>query len=111
MLVDGGIEFENFERTIDIIKDQINEMQKGNFTSDDIEISKESLKSSTRSIKDSIFLISEYFFSQNLSNDNRSLEEVIEDIDKVTKEDIVEAMSKLTLDTIYFMRNTKVMNQ
>lgn len=111
MLVDGGIEFENFERTIDIIKDQINEMQKGNFTSDDIEISKESLKSSTRSIKDSIFLISEYFFSQNLSNDNRSLEEVIEDIDKVTKEDIVEAMSKITLDTIYFMRNTKVMNQ
>lgn len=111
MLVDGGIEFENFERTIDIIKDQINEMQKGNFTSDDIEISKESLKSSTRSIKDSIFLISEYFFSQNLSNDNRSLEEVIEDIDKVTKEDIVEAMSKLTLDTIYFMRNTKVMNK
>ena len=68
------------------------------------------LKSSTMSIKDSIFLISEYFFSQILSNDNRSLEEIIEDIDRVTKEEIVEAMSKLTLDTIYFMRNKKAMN-
>lgn len=110
MLIDGGIEFENFEKTIDIIKEQIEEIQRGNFTMNDIEISKESLKSSTMSIKDSIFLISEYFFSQILSNDNRSLEEVLEDIDRVTKEDVVEAMSRLTLDTIYFMRNTKVMN-
>ncbi|NLV89188.1 MAG: insulinase family protein [Tissierellia bacterium] len=110
MLVDGGIEFANFEKTIDIIKEQIEEIQKGNFTTDDIEISKKSLISSTKSIKDSIFLISEYFFSQILSNDNRSLEEIIEDIDRVTKEEIVEAMSKLTLDTIYFMRNKKAMN-
>ncbi|NLY86470.1 MAG: insulinase family protein [Tissierellia bacterium] len=110
MLIDGGIEFENFEKTIDIIKEQIEEIRRGNFTMNDIEISKESLKSSTMSIKDSIFLISEYFFSQILSNDNRSLEEVLEDIDRVTKEDVVEAMSRLTLDTIYFMRNTKVMN-
>jgi len=110
MLIDGGIEFANFEKTIDIIKEQIEEIQKGNFTTDDIEISKKSLISSTKSIKDSIFLISEYFFSQILSNDNRSLEEIIEDIDRVTKEEIVEAMSKLTLDTIYFMRNKKAMN-
>ncbi|NLK44769.1 MAG: insulinase family protein [Tissierellia bacterium] len=111
MLVDGGIEFENFEKTIDIVKDQIEEMQKGNFTMDDIDISKKSIKSSTESIKDSIFLISEYFFSQILSNDNRSLEEVLEDIDRVSKQDIIEAMSTLTLDTIYFMRNTKVLNK
>jgi len=110
LLVDGGIEFENFEKTIDIIKEQIEEIQKGNFSEDDIEISKESLKSSTRSIKDSIFLISEYFFSQILSNDKRTLDEVIADIDKVTKGEIVEAMSKLTIDTIYFMRNPKIMN-
>ncbi|HEY8363454.1 MAG TPA: pitrilysin family protein [Tissierellaceae bacterium] len=110
LLVDGGIEFENFEKTIDIIKEQIEEIQQGNFSEDDIEISKESLKSSTRSIKDSIFLISEYFFSQILSNDKRTLDEVIADIDKVTKGEIVEAMSKLTIDTIYFMRNPKIMN-
>ena len=104
MLIDGGIEFSNFDKTIDIIKKELEEMKRGNFTEEDIEISKKSIKSSTESIKDSIFLISEFFFSQRLSDDNRSLEEIIKDIDSVTKEDIIQAISKVILDTIYFMK-------
>ncbi len=107
MLIDGGIEFNNFEKTIDIVKEQLEEMKHGNFTDEDIEVSKKSIKSSTESIRDSIFLISEYFFSQILSEDIRSLEEVLKDIDSVTKEEITEAMSKVVLDTIYFMKNSK----
>lgn len=107
MLIDGGIEFQNFEKTIDIINEQLEEMKKGNFTEEDIEISKKSIKSSTESIRDSAFLISEYFFSQILSMDNRSLEEILEDIDSVTKEEIVEAISQVVLDTIYFMKSSK----
>ncbi|MCQ4923839.1 insulinase family protein [Tissierella carlieri] len=107
MLIDGGIEFNNFEKTIDIVKEQLEEMKHGNFTDEDIEVSKKSIKSSTESIRDSIFLISEYFFSQILSEDIRSLEEVLKDIDSVTREEITEAMSKVVLDTIYFMKNSK----
>lgn len=107
MLIDGGIEFDNFEKTIDIIKEQVEEMKSGNFTDEDIEISKKSIKSSTESIKDSIFLISEFFFSQSLSNDYRSLEEILRDFDLVTKEEVIEATEKIALDTIYFMRNSK----
>lgn len=107
MLIDGGIEFENFEKTIDIIKEQLDEVKKGAFTDEDIEISKKSIKSSTESIKDSIFLISEFFFSQGLSNDHRSLDEILRDIDSVTKDEIIEATDKIALDTIYFMRNPK----
>lgn len=106
MLIDGGIEFSNFEKTIDIVKEQLEEMKTGSFTEEDIEISKKSLISSTESIKDSLFLISEFFFSQRLSNDNRSLEEIIKDINSVTKGEITEAISKVILDTIYFMKNS-----
>ncbi|MGJ0848387.1 EF-P 5-aminopentanol modification-associated protein YfmF [Tissierella praeacuta] len=107
MLIDGGIEFNNFEKTIDIVKQQLEEIKNGNFTDEDMEISKKSIKSSTESIKDSIFLISEYFFSQILSEDNRDFEEILRDIDSVTKQEIMEAMSKVALDTIYFMKNSK----
>lgn len=107
MLIDGGIEFDNFEKTVDIIKEQLEEMKSGNFTDEDIEISKKSIKSSTESIKDSIFLISEFFFSQSLSNDYRSLEEILRDFDLVTKEEVIKATEKIALDTIYFMRNSK----
>ena len=108
MLIDGGIEFQHFEKTLDIVNEQLDEMKKGNFTEEDIEISKKSIKSSTESIRDSAFLISEYFFSQILSNDNRSLEEILKDIDTVTKEEIIDAISQVALDTIYFMKNSKV---
>lgn len=107
MLIDGGIEFSNFEKTIDIIKEQLEEIKKGNFTDEDIEISKKSIKASTESIKDSIFLISEFFFSQRLSGDDRSLNEILKDLDGVTKDEITKAMSKVVLDTIYFMKNSE----
>lgn len=108
MLIDGGIEFSNLDKTIDIVKKELKEMTEGNFTDEDINISKKSLISSTESIKDSIFLISEFFFSQILSNDNRSLEEILQDIESVTREEIREAISKVILDTIYFMTNSKM---
>lgn len=107
MLIDGGIEFSNFEKTIDIVKEQLEEIKKGNFTNEDIEISKKSIKASTESIKDSIFLISEFFFSQRLSGDDRSLNEILKDLDGVTKDEITKAMSKVVLDTIYFMKNSE----
>lgn len=108
MVVDGGIEFHNFEKTIDIVKEQLEDMKQGLFTDEDIEISKKSLKSSMQSIKDSIFLISEFFFSQQLSGDNRNLEKILMDIDNVERKEIVEAVSKVNLDTIYFMKNSSL---
>ncbi|HZK33081.1 MAG TPA: pitrilysin family protein [Tissierellaceae bacterium] len=108
MLIDGGIEFHNFEKTVNIIKEQLKDMQQGIFTDKDIEISKKSLKSSMESIKDSIFLISGFFFGQQLSGDNRSLEEIIIDIENVKREEIIEAASKLSLDTIYFMKDSNL---
>lgn len=108
MLIDGGIEFDNFEKTVDIVRKQIEDVQNGDFEDKDIEISKKSIASSLESIKDSIFLISEFFFSQRLSRDKRSLEMILKDIESVTKDEIMEASSKIVLDTVYFMKNSKL---
>lgn len=105
MLIDGGIEFDNFNKTVDIIKNQLDDLKEGKFTNEDIDISKKSIRTSTESIRDSIFLISEFFFSQSLSKDTRSLEEILRDFEKVSKEEIIEAAGKITMDTMYFMKN------
>lgn len=103
LLIDGGIESENYDKTTKIIDEQIKKMKNGDFSDDDIEISKKAIKASTESIKDSVYLISEFFFSQQLSKDFRNLEEVLNDIDNVNKEDIIEASKHIALDTIYFL--------
>lgn len=103
MLVDSGIDFINYDKAVDIINDQLELMKDGNFSDEEINISKKSIKTSMDSIRDSLFYISEFFFSQTLSNDYRSLDQVITDIEKVDKGEIIEASNQITLDTIYFM--------
>lgn len=107
MIVDGGIEFKNYHKTVDIINKQLEELKAGNFSSDDIEISKKAIKTSTESIKDSLFLISEFFLSQIIAKDNRTLEEVLDDFEDVTKDEIIEAASKIVIDTIYFLNGNE----
>ncbi len=105
MLIDSGIEFENFQKTIDIIRKQIEDLKEGIFTEADMEVSRKSIRTSTESIKDNIFLISEFFFSQLLSGDSRSLEQIILDFENVTKDEVIQASNKIVPDTIYFMKN------
>ncbi len=108
MLVDSGIEFQNYSKTLGIIKEELNKMIEGNFSDNDIYIAKKSIKASIVSINDSIFRISEYFFNKVLSKDLRDLDQIMADIDIVTKEDIINAMGKMKLDTIYFMKNPSI---
>ncbi len=105
MIVDAGIDFKTFEKTIEIVRANLDEMKKGMFTEEDIDISKKAISSSIRSIVDSNFLISEFFLSQNLTNDYKGLEETIKEIDNTPKNQIVEAANKINIDTIYFLRN------
>ncbi|MDR7870093.1 MAG: pitrilysin family protein [Tissierellaceae bacterium] len=105
MFVDSGIEFDDFDKTVDLIREQLDELKDGKFSEEDISKSIKSIKTNTESIKDSIFLISEFFFSQLISGDNRSLDKILEDFQNVKKEEIIEAANKITIDTIYFMRN------
>lgn len=103
LLVNGGIGLNNFEKTLDIIREEIEGLKAGEFTEKDRDLASQSLKSSIESIKDSIFLTSEYFFSQTLSGDRRSIGERVKEIEKVDREDIIEAANKICIDTIYFI--------
>ncbi|MBC8590722.1 EF-P 5-aminopentanol modification-associated protein YfmF [Wansuia hejianensis] len=105
LLIDAGINFDDFDKAVDIIRKQVEDLKNGIFTQEDIDISIKSLQSSTEAIRDSIFLISEFFFSKVLSQDNRSLEEILKGFQEVTKDEIIKVANKIEIDTIYFMKN------
>ncbi len=105
MLIDAGIDFDKYEKTLEITRGQIDELKNGVFTDEDIEIAKKSIVTSLKSVTDSNYLISEFFLSQILSNDNSTIDETIESILNVNKEEIIEASNKINIDTIYFLRN------
>ncbi|MGM0396385.1 MAG: EF-P 5-aminopentanol modification-associated protein YfmF [Bacillota bacterium] len=113
ILLDAGIEFNNYQKTVDFIIEGLQDMINGNFSDKDMEIAKKSVRASSESIIDSPQLISEFIFGKIISNDDRSLEEMIEQVEAVTKEEVIEAMKSVNLDTIYFMDglNREVQNE
>lgn len=100
-----GIEIDNYEKTLQLIREQIEDMKNGNFTEENIENAKNSVISVVRMIPDEQDTLITYFLGQELAEQKMSFEEYEENVQKVSKQEIVEFASKVSIDTIYFLRN------
>lgn len=100
-----GIEIDNFEKALDIIKKQIQDMSNGDFTEEDIKNSKKVLIASIKTIDDEQDTQITFYFGQELSNNPIVADEYIEKIDKINKEDITNIAKKVKINTVYFLRN------
>jgi Zn-dependent M16 (insulinase) family peptidase len=79
---------------LDISKKQVEDMKKGDFSDEDIVNAKKTIISNINSIDDEQDTEIIYFIGQVLSEKNVSLEEYIENVNKVSKEDIVKFADK-----------------
>lgn len=100
-----GIEIENYDKTLKLIKEQIEDMKKGNFTDEDIENGRNGIISMIKSIPDEQDTGITYYLGQELSEHKMTFEEYEKEIKAVTKEEIVELANKIDIDTIYFLKN------
>lgn len=106
IILDAGIEFDKFEATKEIIGQELDKMKLGDFSDKEIEIAKKAIISSYNSVDDNIGSITEMEFDNIISKDNRTVADKIKAIENVKKEEIIEAMKTVELDTIYFLENT-----
>ena len=58
---------------------------------------------SLNSLNDEIGRLSDFYFSQSIAKNKSDLDEIKNMINKSTKEDIVDAVKDIQLDTIYFL--------
>lgn len=105
MVVSSGIEIENFEKAKEIVKSQVEEMIKGNFTEEDIKDAKSSITTSIKTLQDNNYTVAEYYLSNAVSKEDKSFDDYVNSIKSVTKEDIISSCLELKLDTIYFLTN------
>lgn len=104
MLVSSGIEFVNFEKAKTEIAKQLENIKNGEFTDEEFTVSKKFLVNNYRSIKDSAFSIKDYYRGQCFCGNKDSIDEAISKIESVTKEDVIRALSGVSLDTVYFLK-------
>lgn len=105
IFVNCGIEIANYEKALELIKKQIEDMKNGDFTQEDIENSKKGIIATIKSIDDEQDTAISYYYGQELGQAKVSLEEYQEKIEKIQKDDIVNIAKKVSINTIYFLRD------
>ena len=105
IFINCGIEIENYEKALEIIKQQIEAMKNGNFTEEEIENNKKGIIATIKTIPDEQDTQITYYFGQELSQNKITEEEYEERIKNVTKDEVVEIAQKVQINTIYFLRD------
>ena len=102
MIISAGIDNINYDKVLDLINKIFDDIKKGKFNESDISVAKEYYNSLTESIVESpARLINESFSEKILGVD--SLEKRKENINKITKKDIIRVSKKLNIDTIFLL--------
>ena len=105
IFIRSGIEIANYEKALNIIKEQLEHIENGDFTDEEVENAKKLVISTVSSIPDSQDAEITYYLGQELSEGFVTIDEYIANIKNVTKQDVIEVAKEITINTIYFLRN------
>lgn len=105
IFINCGIEIKNYEKAVEIIKQQIEDMKKGDFTDEEVENAKKGIIASIKIIDDEQDTEITYFFSQELSKSKCNIEQYMQRISEVTKEKVVDVANKVSINTVYFLKD------
>lgn len=105
IFINCGIEIENYDRALDIIKKQIEDMKKGNFSDEEVENAKQGIVAAIKSIDDEQDTEITYFFGQELSVNKVGIDEYMKKINEVTKEKVINVANKVSINTVYFLKD------
>ena len=100
-----GIEIDNYEKAVKIIKEQLEDMKNGKFTEEDIKNAKKYMTSGIESIQDEQDSEITYYLGQELSQKLITFKEYAEKIEAVTMQDVKDVANSININTIYFLRN------
>lgn len=92
--ISTGVEKVNVDKTLNLIDEQYQKMLDGEFDDNLIETSKKMIINSLLSTNDDINSILALEYRNLILNKNEKLEDIIADIESVSKEDVVNAMKK-----------------
>jgi len=107
MFVSAGISPDKFDIAKEIILEQLDEIKKGNITDEEFDAAKKNLVNNLRNIAEDQYALLDYYLDQSFLNKRYTIEEYIENIEKVQKEQLPEVAKRIQLDTVFFLKGTK----
>ncbi|AHV97800.1 EF-P 5-aminopentanol modification-associated protein YfmF [Paenibacillus sabinae] len=105
--IQSGIEIQNYNKALDIIRKQLDEMKQGNISDLELNQTKAMIRNLLSEIQDSAFEMIAFDFNRVLSGKERSTEELMSQVEASGAEDVKRAAGTVELDTIYFLTGQK----
>jgi predicted Zn-dependent peptidase len=104
LFVMSGIEAKNYEKAVNIIKEQLTAMQNGDFTEEELSQTKAVINNQILEIIDTPRGLVEMLYHNVIAGTERPLDGWEEEINSVTKEQVIAVAKKVELDTVYFLQ-------
>jgi predicted Zn-dependent peptidase len=103
IIIRTGIELANYDKAVNVIKEQIEEMRKGNISDFELSSARTLILSSLKLIPESQEDIMAFDFDQDIFNENLTFEQYYKKIEEVTLDEIIEVAKQIKLNTIYYL--------
>ncbi|MDD6187620.1 MAG: pitrilysin family protein [Oscillospiraceae bacterium] len=101
MSVDSGVEHCNAQRTVEAVQRELENLINGPISDEEINEIKLAIKNSLNSNYDTLYGLEAWYLNESLRDTFVSPEYAIEQVEKVTVEDIKDVLSLLNLNVIY----------
>lgn len=105
LFVQSGIQIDNFARTRDIIEVQLKALRDGDISDDELEFTRMALANQYLQSDDQPLTGAVMHMYGRYSGRMRTVAELLEQVQAVTKEDVVRIASSISVDTVYFLRD------
>ena len=106
LTVASGIEVENYDKAKNEILLQLENVKEGIISDEELVNAKKALTNSYRELFDDAPNLSLWYLSRLIGGSEKTVEDVIEEIAKVTKEQIANCAKSTELDTVFFLKGT-----
>ncbi len=103
-IITAGINACDKDKAYNAIIHELDGMKNGNFTDEEFEVAIRNIKSSLRSVTDSIRSINKFYVAGYLEGKDTSPLEEADMLDTITREDVIRCANSITVDTVYFLK-------
>ena len=103
IIIKTGIEHKNYEKALQIIKEQIDDMKNGEFSDEDIQHAKELIIASFKSMQDEQDSEISFYFGREIQKESKDIDKQIKEVSEVTRQNIVDVANKIKINTIFFL--------
>lgn len=107
LTIQSGIEMQNYEKAVDIIRKQLEDMRTGFISDIELSQTRAMIANQLREMQDSAFEQIAFDFNAVLSGKERTVQELIDGVTNTSIAEIQQAAEGVFLDTIYFLRDEK----